>query len=276
LVIFSNCKINLGLQIISKRADGYHNLETVFYPVPVFDIIEIITAAVFQFSVSGLVVDAASENNLCVQAYHLLKKDFQQIPPVQMHLHKAIPMGAGLGGGSANAACTLQLLNRKYLLGISSETLKKYALQLGSDCAFFIENKPCRASGRGELLNPISLDLSGYTIILLFPPITISTASAFGNIIPRAASGSLTEIIKEPVSCWKETLYNDFENPVFALHPQLRELKEKLYKAGAVYASLTGSGSVLYGLFDLQQTEKELLKKRFAFIPNRILYSEPN
>jgi 4-diphosphocytidyl-2-C-methyl-D-erythritol kinase len=266
VVVFPNCKINLGLHIIRKRADGYHDLETVFYPVPLTDALEIITETSAQtgisFSSSGLHIDTAEESNLCMKAYRLLKKDFPRLPPVKMHLHKAIPMGAGLGGGSADAAFTLMLLNNKFNLSLSTNQLINYSLQLGSDCPFFIINKACFATGRGEVLEEISLDLSAYKIAIVNPGIHINTGWAFSQIRPAQPNISIREIMQEPVGMWKDRLVNDFEKPVLAHYPQLQLLKEQLYKLGALYAAMSGSGSTFYGVFD-----KEIEINKDSFPP---------
>jgi len=255
VVIFPNCKINLGLNIISKRDDGFHNLETVFYPLPFTDALEIISAdknvqqTDIEFSYSGLTIDADAENNLCVKAYRLLKKDFPAMPSAKMHLHKAVPMGAGLGGGSADAAFTLLMLNNKFGLNLSTDLLINYAMQLGSDCPFFIINKPCFATGRGEILESIVLDLSAYKILLVNPGIHINTAWAFKQITPAIPAKPVRQIIQQPVEQWKDELVNDFELPVIKAHPELKVLKDQLYAAGAVYASMSGSGSTFYGIY---------------------------
>ncbi|MGZ3846266.1 MAG: 4-(cytidine 5'-diphospho)-2-C-methyl-D-erythritol kinase [Flavisolibacter sp.] len=259
MIVFPNCKINLGLHILQKRPDGFHDLETVFYPIPLQDALEIVQdpspTMDLQFSSSGLVVDTGSEDNICVKAYRLLKKDFPGLPAVKVHLHKVIPMGAGLGGGSSNGAFTLTLLNKKFNLGLDENELINYALQLGSDCPFFIKNKPCYATGRGEKMELIELDLTGFKIILVNPGIHIPTSEAFSRIRPDNQRQSIKEIIAEPVEHWKEVLKNDFEASVFEIHPEIEQIKNSLYKEGAVYASMTGSGSSVYGLFkkDAQQ-----------------------
>jgi len=256
VLIFPNCKINLGLNIIRKRTDGYHDLETVFYPLPVTDALEIITAEKttaqtgIVFSSSGLNIDGNTESNLCVKAYRMLKKDFPDLPSIKMHLHKAIPMGAGLGGGSADAAFTLMLVNNKFNLNLSTNQLINYALQLGSDCPFFIINKPCFATGRGEILEAISLDLSAYKIVIVNPGIHINTSWAFNQIKPAQPNISIKEIIKQPIINWKDQLQNDFEKSVLAHYPELQQLKEQLYASGALYAAMSGSGSTFYGIFE--------------------------
>ena len=256
MVTFPNCKINLGLNIIRKREDGYHELETVFYPVGLKDAVEIVQSGVgslesgVEFSSSGLEVAGDSADNLCVKAYHLLKKDFPQLSGFRVHLHKAIPMGAGLGGGSADGAFTLKLLNQMGRLGLSDQQLMDYALQLGSDCPFFILNKPCIATGRGEKMREIQLDLSDYTFVIVNPGIHQSTAKAFAGITPHQSQRSIKDIIRQPVQEWNEFLVNDFESQVSQQHAEILQIKENLYASGAQYASMTGSGSSVYGLFE--------------------------
>lgn len=252
MIIFSNCKINLGLRLLRKRADGYHDLETVFYPIPFNDIIEVTRAEQqpVAFSSSGIELDVAPEQNLCMKAYALLRQSYE-LPSFQLHLHKNVPSGAGLGGGSADAAFTLKLLNSKFNLGLTTEQLLDLALQLGSDCPFFIINKPCLATGRGELFEPMDLSrLKTYKLVVVTPGIHISTAWAFGRIRIKNDGPSVKEVIAQPVETWKHSLVNDFEEAVFAAHPSIRAIKDNLYAQGAVYASMSGSGSAVYGLFD--------------------------
>lgn len=252
MIVFPNCKINLGLSILSKRDDGYHNLETVFYPLPVTDALEIIISpADTKFSSTGLLINVGETDNICMKAYFLLKKDFPGLPSIQMHLHKTIPMGAGLGGGSADGAYTLLLLNRIFSLNLSTKQLITYASVLGSDCPFFIINKPCFGTGRGEIMEPISLDLSGYSFMLVNCGITINTGWAFSQLSLGASrvAGSLKDIVSKPVDNWKNSLANDFEKPVFQKYPEIKTIKDKLYTAGALYASMTGSGSTVFGIF---------------------------
>jgi 4-diphosphocytidyl-2-C-methyl-D-erythritol kinase len=250
---FPNCKINLGLHITGKREDGFHNLETVFYTVAFKDALELITApgniTEIEFTGTGLAVDGNIEDNLCIKAYRLLKKDFPQLPVVKIHLHKVIPMGAGLGGGSADASFMLQMLNEKFRLNLSIVQLQKYAIQLGSDCPFFIINKPCFATGRGEILEEIKIDLSAHKIVLINPGIHVNTGWAFSNITPSLPKKPVKKIVHQPVSTWKDELKNDFETAVFAAHPQVKEIKESLYAQGAVYAAMSGSGSTVFGIF---------------------------
>ena len=249
MVLFPNCKINIGLNVIRKRADGYHDLETVFYPVALKDAIEVIRSSEFNFQLSGLPVIGTADNNLCVKAYNHLKQDFPALPPVSIHLHKTIPMGAGLGGGSADGAFMLKLLNKKFQLNLSEKKLISYALELGSDCPFFIINKPCFATGRGENLSPVQLDLSGYKLVLVNPGIHVSTKEAFSKLSPAIPAKSIGKIIQQPIESWKDELKNDFEETVFQLYPAIQNIKEELYAKGAIYASMTGSGSTVYGIF---------------------------
>lgn len=251
MVLFPNCKINLGLNIVRKREDGYHDLETVFYPVLLCDALEAVKGKSegIHFSVTGLPVTGRESDNLCVKAWHLLQKDFPALPSMEMHLHKTIPMGAGLGGGSADGAFALQLINTLCGLGLSQEQLIRYAIQLGSDCPFFILNQPCFAAGRGEKMQELVLDLPAYRFVLVNPGIHISTREAFTGIHPAIPPKSIRTIMQQPIETWKQELVNDFETPVFALHPQLAAIKEELYRQGATYASMTGTGSTIFGLF---------------------------
>ena len=259
MIVFPNSKINLGLRITSKRKDGYHNLETIFFPVPVNDALEIIEyndpvrSAHIPFTTSGLKVEGEISNNLCMKAYRLLKKDFPAMPHVRMHLHKAVPTGAGLGGGSSDAAFALKLLNEKFRLGLNIEQLISYSIELGSDCPFFMINKPCFATGRGEILEQVGLDLSSYKLLIVYPGIHINTGRAFLHIRPAKPKRSVKEVINDPIANWKDELSNDFEIPAFKEYPFIREIKAQLYDAGAAYASMTGSGSTLYGIFDKQK-----------------------
>jgi 4-diphosphocytidyl-2-C-methyl-D-erythritol kinase len=258
VVVFPNCKINLGLHITRKREDGFHDLETVFYPLPLRDALEIVRNRVseagsqpsaIQLTTSGLTVNGEVNDNLCIKAYRLLQKDFPGLPPVQMHLHKTIPMGAGLGGGSADGAFTLRLLNEQFQLALSTEQLLDYAIQLGSDCPFFIINQPCLATGRGELLQKIEIDLSAWRFLLIHPGIHIPTVWAFEQLKPAPAPVAIREIIQQPFETWRSALVNDFEEPVCQAWPALQSIKQQLYDAGAIYASMTGSGSCFFGMF---------------------------
>lgn len=256
MVLFSNCKINIGLNIISKRADSYHDIETVFYPMHWYDAVEIVPlpdnnalSASLHFTQSGLLIPGKEADNICLKAYQILKKDFPGIPPVNMHLHKTIPAGAGLGGGSANGAFTLLLINKKFNLNLSSEQLIQYALQLGSDCPFFINNQPCYAMERGEKMEMLALNLSSHSFLIVYPAIHINTAWAFSRVTPARSPKPVKTIVQQPVETWKDELVNDFELPVFSQYPQIAQIKKSLYDNGALYASLSGSGSSVYGIF---------------------------
>jgi len=257
VISFPNCKINLGLNIIRKRTDGFHDLETIFYPIRIFDVLEIIPAGDMapgqydvSFTATGKTIEGDKDNNLCVKAYHSLKKDFPLLPAIQMHLHKTIPAGAGLGGGSADASFTLKLLDKTFDLQLTDKQLIEYSDGLGSDCPFFIINKPCFASGTGGILEPVDIDLGRYQLMLINPGIHIHTGNAFSQVTPALPERPVKEIIQLPVSEWKNELSNDFEIPVFKQYPQIAKIKDELYNAGAVYASLSGSGSTVYGIFE--------------------------
>jgi 4-diphosphocytidyl-2-C-methyl-D-erythritol kinase len=278
MIVFPNCKINLGLQILNKREDGFHNLETIFYPVLLRDALEVVRSiddkmqANINFKSTGLTIEGDSHNNLCIKAYELLKKDFSTLPSIQMQLYKTIPMGAGLGGGSSDGAFALKLLNEKFQLGLSRQQLINYALELGSDCPFFIINKPSFATGRGELLEEVSLDLSAYQFAIVNPGIHVHTGWAFAQLNLSNDSGrferldsqhpDLKTIIQQPINTWKNQLINDFEEPVSKAHPEIASIKQQLYDAGAVYASMTGSGSTVFGIFSREQ------KPAFSFPPS--------
>jgi 4-diphosphocytidyl-2-C-methyl-D-erythritol kinase len=251
MIVFPNCKINLGLNILRKRQDGFHDLQTVFYPIGIQDALEVIQSpqGKTNFHLTGNSIEGKIEDNICLKAYNVLKADFPELPPVNLHLHKVIPTGAGLGGGSSNGAFTLLLLNKKFKLGLSKADLIRYALSLGSDCPFFIKNAPCFATSRGEIMEEVSLDLSSYMIAIVNPGIHINTGWAFSKIIPGDQPFSLYDVIKSPITNWKDKIINDFELPVFKDFPEVKEIKDQLYNKGALYASMTGSGSTVYGIF---------------------------
>lgn len=255
MIVFPNCKINLGLSITGKREDGYHAIETIFFPVPLKDALEIVPAAnnITSLHTYGLSINGDATDNLCMKAYDLIKKDFPELPALEIHLLKKIPMGAGLGGGSSDGSFMIHLLNDQFQLNLSGTRLVQYALQLGSDCPFFIKNTPCYATGRGELLEPVSLNLSQYTLVLHHPGIHVNTGWAFSQLqlsAGKQASGWVKQMIQEPVKNWKEKLINDFEKPVFEQFPALAKLKNNFYERGAVYAAMSGSGSTVFGLFE--------------------------
>lgn len=255
MVSFPNCKINIGLNITEKRKDNFHNLETIFFPIPFFDVLELIKTEnaednPFEFSTTGLKINETAENNICFKAYQLVSEKIKPSTKLKMHLQKNIPMGAGLGGGSADGAFALQLLNDVLNLKIDEKTLAKMALQLGSDCPFFLKNEACYAEGRGETFSEIKLNLKGYHLVLINPGIHISTGKLFSMITPHRPEKNLRELIKLPIKQWKNNIVNDFEEPVFSMFEPIADIKKKLYAHGALYASMTGTGSTVYGIFD--------------------------
>lgn len=259
MIMYPNAKINLGLQVLGKRTDGFHNLETVFLPIALYDIVEVLPnqPKELYFSSSGLPIASNIENNLCVRAYQAIKRDFNHLPLLSIHLHKQIAMGAGLGGGSANGSFVLKAINEIFSLNITENQLIQYALELGSDCPFFIINKPCYATGRGEVLTPINLaQLANKKLVLINPNIHINTGWAFSNVASNQPNYSIQNILQQPIENWKASLVNHFEASVFSTHPSIKEIKQKLYQLGALYASLTGTGSTVYGIFtdDIEET----------------------
>ncbi|HEX6334100.1 MAG TPA: 4-(cytidine 5'-diphospho)-2-C-methyl-D-erythritol kinase [Flavisolibacter sp.] len=252
MVVFPNCKINLGLHILRKRPDGFHDLATVFYPLHLHDGLEVIRQQNGEhttLSVTGTKLDIDPSQNICVKAWQLLRDDFPGLPPVKMNLNKVIPTGAGLGGGSADGAFTLMLLNRKFHLQLNDDQLARYALELGSDCPFFIRNQPAYATGRGEIMEAVQTDLSAFRILLVHPGIHIGTAWAFSQVTPAENRPDLRVMMANDVSMWKGMLTNDFQQPVIAKYPEIGNVIDSMYEAGAVYAAMTGSGSAVFGLF---------------------------
>lgn len=269
MIVFPNCKINLGLRILRKRADGFHDLETIFYPVPVTDVLEVhLTSTNSEnifFTQTGFPITGPAENNSCIKAYQLLKSQYSSIKGLHVHLHKNIPTGAGLGGGSSDSVAMLQVVKDLCQLPLSQDELANYALQLGSDCPFFLLNKPAIATGRGEVLNEISLSLKDYHLLLINPGISVSTAEAFSGCIPNNTGKSLATIIQAPIENWKKELHNQFEETVFLQHPVLASIKNELYESGAIYASMSGSGSTLFGIFPASATPPYSLMKKFPW-----------
>ncbi len=250
MVVFPPCKINLGLNIVAKRSDGYHDIDTCFYPVPWTDLLEILPAKELKMEMSGIAIPGSPEDNICLKAYHLLARDFK-IPPVQIFLHKLIPIGAGLGGGSADGAFALKALNSIFDLKLSSDQLRTYAAQLGSDCAFFVDSAPAIGAGRGEELTPISVDLGGKYLVIIKPDIHVSTAEAYEKVKPKAWKMPVQKILEDfPVEEWKHHLENDFESSVFGKFPNIKKIKDSMYEKGALYASMSGSGSSVFGIFE--------------------------
>ena len=244
----ANAKINLGLHIVSKRADGYHNIETIFYPIPLADEVIIEPSDTLELHEEGILVGEDMEKNLVVKAYRLLEKDFN-LPPVSITLTKNVPFGAGLGGGSSDASHTLLKLNEMFQLGLSKDELATYAAKLGADCAFFIYNTPMLATGIGTDFSPINISLKGYYIVLVKPNVFVSTADAYRRVTPKEPEFSLESLINTPITEWKNILVNQFEESVFAQFPLIADVKQRLYDAGAVYASMSGSGSSVFGIF---------------------------
>jgi 4-diphosphocytidyl-2-C-methyl-D-erythritol kinase len=264
VILFPNGKINLGLTVTGKRPDGFHDIETIFFPVPLKDALEIVPSGetAISLQVYGLPINGNPEDNLCIKAWQLIKQQVPGLPAVSIHLLKKIPMGAGLGGGSADGAFMLRLLNEQFELHLSKEQLLAYALKLGSDCPFFIYNEPCYATGRGEVLEPVLLNLSGYTLALYHPGIHVNTGWAFQQLQrPEKTTSShpLKKMILEPVHNWKENLTNDFEQPVFQQYPAIAAIKEQFYQTGAVYAAMSGSGSTVFALFEKGRYRQSLL-----------------
>jgi 4-diphosphocytidyl-2-C-methyl-D-erythritol kinase len=260
MVAFPNAKINLGLHILGKRTDGFHDLATVFIPINIHDVIEVVASNnendSIEYSQTGTEISSDVNDNLCIKAYHLIKQDFPNLSPVKMHLHKKIPMGAGLGGGSADGAFMLNLLNKKFDLGIDKASLAKLSLQLGSDCPFFIYNKPAYATGRGEIISEINLDISHYHILIVNPGIHINTGWAFKSLQLVQNHNDLLEVIQAPIQTWKSNLKNDFEVPIFNEYSEIAQLKQQLYDLGALYAAMSGSGSTIFGIFENKISEE--------------------
>ncbi|MCC5938284.1 MAG: 4-(cytidine 5'-diphospho)-2-C-methyl-D-erythritol kinase [Lunatimonas sp.] len=264
MIVFPNAKINLGLYITSKRSDGFHEIQSCMYPIPLCDALEIQIAKKTRFESSGIPIPGNPEDNLILKAYRLLKKDFPDLPPISVHLHKHIPIGAGLGGGSADAAFALKSMNTLFELYLEDWILEDYAAQLGSDCPFFITNRPKLVSGRGELMQNSNLDLSGKWILLIYPSIHIGTKEAYSGVTPKPMSSSLKECLDNPRE-WKSCLQNDFEESIFPNHPEIHFLKNQLYGLGAYYAAMSGSGSSVFGLFEEEPPKVDAESSHFSF-----------
>ena len=249
---FPNAKINIGLNVVEKRSDGYHNIETVFYPIGLHDVLEINettrSVADYTFTQKGINIGSEPEKNLIIKAFRLLKNDFN-LPSVEISIEKRIPAGAGLGGGSSNAAFTLKVLNEIFKLNLSNNELESYAAKLGADCPVFIQNKAVLATGIGNVFSPVNFSLNGYYLLLVKPKIYVSTSAAYSQIIPRKPVKSIIETVNQPIEDWKDLLFNDFEKSIFLQFPVIEQIKTKIYQAGALYASMSGSGSAVYGIF---------------------------
>ena len=248
MICFPNAKINLGLHITGKRSDGYHTIETIFYPVPLTDALEAVLSEETSFKQTGIKLDSLPDDNLVMKAYTLMAKKYA-VPPLNIYLKKAIPSGAGLGGGSADAAFMLKLINELCEYNIAESKLEKIAASIGADCPFFIRNKPVLATGIGNLFKPSDISLKGYTICIVQPPVTVSTKEAYSKIKPQKPEFSLAKLSTLSISEWKNVLKNDFEPNIFKKYPVIEEIKEKLYTMGAEYAAMSGSGSAVFGLF---------------------------
>lgn len=251
MTIFPNAKINIGLNVVERRPDGYHNIETIFYPIGLHDVLTIEkseTCSDYSFSSSGIEIHGDPEENLIIKAYRLLRTK-HQFPPIDISLFKQIPFGAGLGGGSSDAAFTLKAINELFQLKISTKKLEQYASKIGADCPFFIQNQPTFATGIGNVFSPVKLSLEGYWLLLVKLDIHVSTPEAYAGVTPKSSEIKLPELIKKPVEEWKNFIFNDFEESVFQKYPKIGELKQEIYELGALYASMSGSGSSVYGIF---------------------------
>jgi len=266
MIVFPNAKINLGLNVVERRPDGYHNIETVFYPIGLSDVLEVEpseTCSDYSFSSSGIQLGGDPEDNLIVKAYHLLRSGYE-FPAVDISLVKQIPFGAGLGGGSSDAAFMLKALNELFELKITPRRMEKLAAMLGADCPVFVKNKPVFATGIGDVFSPLKVSLKGYFLLLVKPDVHVSTPDAYSLVVPEKPEVSLSELIQRPIAEWKRCIKNDFEKSVFAKHPVVGELKDKLYDLGAVYASMSGSGSSVYGIFESVLPESNIFDGCFV------------
>lgn len=270
MICFPNAKINLGLNIVSQRNDGFHNLETIFYPINLKDGLEITNSnsnEQYQLFQTGIKIDGDPSSNIVIKALELVRNHSKvNIPNIDIHLLKKIPTGAGLGGGSSDAAFMLKLLNENYQIGLSNNELVELALQIGADCPFFLYNKPAFASGIGNQLEPIDLDLSGMYLLVVKPDVFISTKEAYSMITPKTPTLSLKDIVNRPLNEWKELMKNDFEDPIFKKYPQICKIKQQLYELGATYASMSGSGSSLYGIFNKKPNFQKLFSNNFTWL----------
>lgn len=256
MIVYPNAKINIGLNVVEKRPDGYHNLETVFYPIGLQDILEIkvldegnVPECGYKLKITGTILDGSPEDNLVVRAFKMLKHDFN-LPPVSIGLYKHIPTGAGLGGGSSDAAFTIKTLNKRFDLRLTDEQMEEYCTRLGADCPFFIKDTPVFATGIGNEFHPVSFSLKGKHLVLVKPDIFVSTKDAYAKVNVRRPDTPLPELLAQPLETWKDTVINDFERSVFTKYPEIAAIKDSMYDIGAVYASMSGSGSSVFGIFD--------------------------
>ena len=253
MITYPNAKINLGLNIVEKRPDGYHNLETIFYPINLQDALEVTKLEgekEYELTLSGTPIEGDPEQNLVVKAYRLLKEDYPDMPSVDIHMYKHIPTGAGLGGGSADAAFTVKTLNERFKLGLTTLQMEEYCARLGADCPFFVQNKPVFATGIGNVFHPIEIDLKYKQLVLVKPDIFVSTKDAYAKVKVQQPEKRLPELLAQPIETWKDTVVNDFEESVFSKYPEIAAIKDQMYDLGAVYASMSGSGSSVFGIFE--------------------------
>lgn len=275
MISFPNAKINIGLNITEKRSDGFHNIQSAFYPIALTDALELVEntatdAPPITMSFSGIDIPGNAMDNLCVKAYHLIAKDYP-LPNIKVYLHKHIPIGAGLGGGSADAAFFIRLLNSTFELGLAWGEMHHYARQLGSDCSFFITNKPAFVEGKGDEYETMQLSLKGYFIALVYPNIHINTAMAYSGVKPKTPARSLENDLQSPIEEWKLCVHNDFEDTLFVKFPELKNIKQQLYDNDAIYAAMSGSGSTLYGIFKQKTDLKAVFKNCFVW-ENELLH----
>ena len=269
MLVYPNCKINIGLRIVERRPDGYHNLETIFYPIPLYDNLEFKELkneeAPYRLRLAGVPLAGCDEDNLVVKVFIALKEEFN-LPPLEIFLYKHIPTGAGLGGGSSDAAAMMTALNEAYDLQLSQAEMERRMAAFGADCAFFVASRPAFATGIGDKLSPTPLSLKGKYILLVKPEVFVSTKEAYAHVVPRAGGTSLNELVQAPMEQWRETIVNDFEASVFPAHPQLAAIKQTLYDMGALYAAMSGSGSTMFGIFDRPTPEAaQVFKDAFVF-----------
>ena len=260
MIVYPNAKINLGLNVVAKRPDGYHDIETAFYPIPLQDALEVADAPTFRFRMAGTPLDCPAGDNLVIKVLQMVEQDFK-LPELDIFLYKHIPSGAGLGGGSSDAAFMLMLLNERFGLGLTKDEMKARLATLGADCPFFVENRPVLATGIGDVMTPIDLSLAGWTLVLVKPDIAVSTAEAYAGVKPQKPATPIAEILKLPVEQWQGRLCNDFEESVFARHPEIAATRDLLLDLGATYAAMSGSGSTVFGLF---KAPLEDIDKAFA------------
>ncbi|MDX2189107.1 MAG: 4-(cytidine 5'-diphospho)-2-C-methyl-D-erythritol kinase [Bacteroidota bacterium] len=271
MILFSNSKINIGLNIINKREDGYHNIETCFAPIGWSDILEIIPSDKLIFSTTGIPIPGNTNENLCLKAYYIIARNYK-IPPVKIHLHKIVPIGAGLGGGSSNAAFVLKGLNQMFELGIKEPQLIEYASTMGSDCAFFVKNKLQFATGKGDDFSDLSVNVGKKYLTLIYPNFHISTPEAYKGCEPRGNSYNLSLNILQPISEWRNLIQNDFEKTILLKYPVLQNIKNELYKKGAIYASMSGSGSTMFGVFEFEPNIDDFISDNYLVWKEQITF----